>query len=746
MSDMKYIYEYYKDCIVDELRTSAFKNIEADKNNIVIKLGSENEQLLSQYPAPVEFSDIQPDLLNMKIKAGLDENKELVYGFLFTTGTINKKKINTPILYAPCEIVRDGVNLVVKITGELQLNVGLVSQLTDSESSVLQYQEILSAVPKLPMSEKDADEFLQVFNDWITVQANEQPPKHAVNKEQALILANIPKGTASILRDYDYMINKADGVSCNTCLEEVACDIDGAQFIPKKEEFLKFSECRCTGNHSEVSPSQARAIEAAETNTISAIQGGPGCGKSTVITALASELLANNKTVLIAGKMNEAVDVVAKKIYRRALPIPYARVGNKNMKKELANAIEDVLNSGYTHRNVTSKEFLDTLNKARSLEKELQQLFYSEGIKNKIKRFIKKQQYKTLEFQVTHVDYFQQMAWYLCDVLGTKLAHGVRTYRRQLLSIARALREDKPIPFFEELQETVPCWITTIRDAGTTIPCKEGMFDYVIIDEASQCDLASVMPVLFRARNAVIVGDDKQLKFVSFAHAQTNNNRMQAVIDKVGGKEALKVLDNRANSLYDFAKYYTTADGVVMLKEHYRSTRALMSFANRNFYGNQLTFENEGHPDQLRFERVDIKASDSMKGKTINPVEANILVDDLKKAIAENLVGTVGIVTPFRAQAELISQLITKEISPEDIAEHDILVGTAHAFQGNERRTMYASWAVNYDTPAQVFAFVNEPHLFNVAITRAQSVMINYYSIDPKDMPNGYLKNYILGR
>ncbi|MER5183243.1 AAA domain-containing protein [Streptomyces sp. NPDC002896] len=37
------------------------------------------------------------------------------------------------------------------------------------------------------------------------------------------------------------------------------------------------------------------------------------------------------------------------------------------------------------------------------------------------------------------------------------------------------------------------------------------LFDLVVIDEASQCSIPSVLPLLFRARRALIIGDPMQL-------------------------------------------------------------------------------------------------------------------------------------------------------------------------------------------------------------------------------------------
>ena len=74
------------------------------------------------------------------------------------------------------------------------------------------------------------------------------------------------------------------------------------------------------------------------------------------------------------------------------------------------------------------------------------------------------------------------------------------------------------------------CWAVTSLSAKSRIPFEPGIFDYVIIDEASQCDIASIIPLLFRAKRAVIIGDPKQLQHIS----QLTSKQDLALIQKYG--------------------------------------------------------------------------------------------------------------------------------------------------------------------------------------------------------------------
>lgn len=88
--------------------------------------------------------------------------------------------------------------------------------------------------------------------------------------------------------------------------------------------------------------------------------------------------------------------------------------------------------------------------------------------------------------------------------------------------------------------------------------------------------------------------------------------------------------------------------------------------------------------------------------------------------------GTIGVVTPFRAQANLIRQIINneKDLSIK-LMNHDFLVDTVHKFQGDERDVMIFSPVVSKNMPEGALGFMrNNGNLFNVAITRARAMLL----------------------
>ena len=77
------------------------------------------------------------------------------------------------------------------------------------------------------------------------------------------------------------------------------------------------------------------------------------------------------------------------------------------------------------------------------------------------------------------------------------------------------------------------------------------------------------------------------------------------------------------------------------------------------------------------------------------------------------------------------------------IKKHQIEIGTAHTFQGDERDIILMSWAFANNSYPQSITFLQKPNLFNVAITRAKNRCINFVSHDIETMPDGHFRNYV---
>ena len=296
---------------------------------------------------------------------------------------------------------------------------------------------------------------------------------------------------------------------------------------------------------------------------------------------------------------------------------------------------------------------------------------------------------------------------------------------------------------FTPLLEAFPSWCVTTYAVSNSLPLKPGLFDVAIIDEASQCDIASCIPVLFRCKKAVIVGDDKQLPHLSFLE----KSKEQSFLSQYEIPDKYQLMWRfRTNSMFDLANYYSTKP--VLLDEHFRSYAPIIDFSNQEFYGGRIRIMSQcSDDDVLELIRVPEGKVDSEMTRNMPEVEA--IMQRLQEIIQEDdrknsdVPVSIGIISPFRGQVELIKKALNQLYSESQLRKHRIEVGTAHTFQGDERDIIMISWAVANNSFNQSLTFLQIPNLFNVAVTRAKKKQIVFLSKDPKTLPAGLLKDYI---
>ena len=79
-----------------------------------------------------------------------------------------------------------------------------------------------------------------------------------------------------------------------------------------------------------------------------------------------------------------------------------------------------------------------------------------------------------------------------------------------------------PLDRATKLLKILPVWILSPDDVARLFPCVSGLFDVVIVDEASQVDLPSLVPMAYRAEKLVVFGDTKQMHSQRFAFMAGN--------------------------------------------------------------------------------------------------------------------------------------------------------------------------------------------------------------------------------
>lgn len=922
-SFIKKLCQYLHDCVREEVKSSTFRNLKQDKDNKWIFL-KEEEKLFHQFGEYLRLDGSDSKLTELMIQSELSQkDKYLIYGYLFLVGKNGKQKKHndflTPLLYMPCKLERNGVNINCILQDEvLSLNTGALATLikkTDDEDEVEQLLEgLLDVVPELPLTEEKMSIFLTTLKSIIpeveiktdhsedaeeeniskdfyqdtqaeevqidaenvddVVQEEQRAVKSSVklNKiiltsQNSIILTKRPAVTAGVLHELMQIAEKPSGVYRETALNIINEEYlqTKGKLIDNPNKQLKDLKDFAAITPLSLSDSQESVLKSLENNQFVSVFGPPGTGKSQTIVNLVAHLISNGKTVLVASRMDKAVDVVAERLNELGAPFLALRAGRLNYQKQLSFQLQDLLSNKVDLDTdfensvlVDVKDMKELLNSIKDLESrseniikleqkwqelsvqkieqektlgpmqfinrtfegrtgealkkaEIEQItalisvieknlektgFFasvsSYQSKTKLKKLLKLNDFKEDYESIGRLNVELELAKIACEMRITEaniqklgnlhiLAEQIRMLKRKQRNLAidilkgkrrealkgllrdqikrqrlivhtKSLVERKKNlqnrllegEDFRPLLEAFPCWCVTTYAISGSLPMKPGLFDVVIIDEASQCDIASCFPLLYRAKKAVVVGDDKQLPHMSFLEKA----KEQSFLSQYSIPDKYQLMWRfRTNSMFDLSNYYSMSP--VLLDEHFRSVPPIIKFSNQEFYGDRIRIMTRDKSEDRALELIVVEDGkvDMDATRNIPEVEAvikklhEIIIEDERKN-PENPV-SIGIVSPFRAQVDQLKKSVAMVLSEHMIRKHRIEIGTAHTFQGDERDIILASWAFAPNSFSQSLGFLQKPNLFNVAISRAKKKMINFISKNPRELPDGILRSYL---
>lgn len=915
-SFIKKLSQYLHDCVREEVKSATFRNLKQDKDNKWIFL-KEEEKLFHNFGEYLRLDGSDSKLTELMIQSELSQkDKYLIYGYLFLVGKSSKnRKSNeflTPLLYMPCKLERNGININCMLQDEfLSLNTGALTAMmkkNDDEDEVEQLLEgLLDVVPELPITKEKLDIFLTTLKSIIpeieikidhsedveedniskdfykeNVEENEKIEfdnleeiveensvktavkldKITLTNQSSIILTKRPSITAGVLHELIQIAEKPSGV-----YRETALNIINEEYLQAKGKLIdnpgkppKDLKDFAAITPLSLSDSQENVIKSLENNTFVAVYGPPGTGKSQTIVNLVSHLIANGKTVLVASRMDKAVDVVSERLNELGAPFLALRAGRINYQKQLSFQLQDLLSnkvdldSEYENAIFADvKDMKDLLNNIKDLEtkseniikleqkwqeifvlkrqqdkalgkmqfitsardalkkseieqvgdliKSIEKNLEKTGLfasmanysnKNKLKKILKlnefEENYENIgrlkeELELSKLAYEMRLIEANIQKLGNLhvMAEQIRMLKRKQRNLAidilkgkrrealkgllrdqikrqrlivhtKSLVERKKNlqnrllegEDFKPLMEAFPCWCVTTYAISGSLPMKPGLFDVAIIDEASQCDIASCFPILYRAKRAVVVGDDKQLPHLSFLEKA----KEQSFLSQYSIPDKYQLMWRfRTNSMFDLANYYSM--NPVLLDEHFRSLPPVINFSNQEFYGDRMRIMRRNSNETKVLELIQVPEGKVDFDATRNLPEVEAVVAKLHELIIEDerknpeTPVSIGIISPFRAQVEQLKTSVSRVLSEHMIRKHKIEIGTAHTFQGDERDIILMSWAFANNSFIQSLTFLQKPNLFNVAITRARYRMINFVSKNPRELPDGIFRSYL---
>ena len=262
---------------------------------------------------------------------------------------------------------------------------------------------------------------------------------------------------------------------------------------------------------------------------------------------------------------------------------------------------------------------------------------------------------------------------------------------------------------------------TTYSIKGTLTP--DYIYDYIIVDEASQVDLATGVLAFSCSKNIVIVGDLKQLPNVV-----TGDD--VKISDAIWQKYSLEERYHFSTHSMLSSALETWLDApTTLLREHYRCHPKIINFCNQKFYNGQLIImtKDNDEPDALTMYRT--VAGNHARGRT-NQRQIDVIQQEVIPRLRERNYGSIGIITPYRDQASAIRRQLGDGYE----------IDTVHKFQGREKDAIILTSVDNV-----ISDFADDPHMLNVAVSRAVHSLTVVTSQDSRNDRSNYgdLMRYI---
>ncbi len=248
----------------------------------------------------------------------------------------------------------------------------------------------------------------------------------------------------------------------------------------------------------------------------------------------------------------------------------------------------------------------------------------------------------------------------------------------------------------DEFNKEYPIILSTTYSIKGTLSTGH-IYDYIIVDEASQVDLATGVLAFSCAKNIIIVGDQQQLPNV----LTYDDIR---IADDIWNK-------HNFDEHYRFSTHSMLAAATeiwseapsVLLREHYRCHPKIANFFNQKFYNGQLIVMTEDHGEDDVLSMYRTAPGNHARGH-MNQRQIDVVQNEILPVLKERGYRDIGIITPYHDQEYAIQRQFGNAYD----------VATVHKFQGREKDAIVLVSVDNI-----IGEFVDNPNLLNVAVSRA---------------------------
>ena len=261
---------------------------------------------------------------------------------------------------------------------------------------------------------------------------------------------------------------------------------------------------------------------------------------------------------------------------------------------------------------------------------------------------------------------------------------------------------------FEKFVDRYPVTLSTTQSLLRN--CQYGFkYDLVVIDEASQSDILTSLLTMNVTKQMVVVGDDKQL-------SQIDNQEIYKTSDiLIDNFKITECFQYKDNSILNSVLSLPTKVNNTILREHYRCDARIIEFCNKKFYNNELIICTKTSDEDPLIVVHTVSGNHARKNPNgsgqYNDREAQEIINIISSLDEKD----IGVITPFRAQADYIKGIIKSD-------HPNVEVDSIHKYQGRQKKIVILSTVVNdlkIEEDDFITNFVTNSQLLNVAISRA---------------------------
>lgn len=296
----------------------------------------------------------------------------------------------------------------------------------------------------------------------------------------------------------------------------------------------------------------------------------------------------------------------------------------------------------------------------------------------------------------------------------------------------------------QKCRSAVPVWIMPLARVVDNYSPQRGLFDVVIIDEASQCDVMGLI-ALYLGKKVIVVGDHEQ---VSPEAVGKKVEDAQSLIDTyLQGIPNSHLYDGKL-SIYDLAMQ--SFSGTVCLREHFRCVPEIIQFSNGLSYDWKIKPLRDSTHNPIAPAVINYRVRNGYSDSKVNKTEARSVAALIAAAVEQPeydglSFGVISLVGD--EQAEEVEKILRAKLLPAEYAKRQIICGNAAQFQGDERDVMFLS--VVDGPPGSPPLRMRQEDLFkkrfNVAASRARNQLWVIHSLQPEvDLQPGDLRRRLI--